>query len=288
MLKEYIYTYSQRRFYTNPYRNPYFGSYQMQNNQPNYMQPAGFYPPGMFPPSGQMLMSQPYQQQPPQFNPYLNQIPQPNPVPNKSSKSDSESDSESDSKSDSESESSEKHHRRHKKDKKKSKKDKKSKDKKSKEKKVKGKKAKKGKKKVPKVTSITPMCTCAVTQHKYIRQKWYHCRTCDLTGGNGCCEYCANTCHKEHDVYYEYTSGSCFCDCFDTGNCKLLPPTDLRCTFEITGGVAVEQPMYQCDDCGITDDQYICQNCALSKHSGHSLSLAEDVHGKVCHHYTNK
>lgn len=190
---------------------------------------------------------------------------------------------DSDSKSKSKS-----HHKQ--KDKKgtKEKKDKKEKSKKSKKNKKNKKKKQKKLPKPPKISYIQPICTCAVTDHRYIRQKWYHCRDCGLTGSEGMCEYCANHCHSGHDTYFQYVSSSCFCDCYDTENCRLKQPNDLRCTFEITEGTPVDQPMYRCDDCSIeSDDDYICQNCAIRLHSGHELSLVDEdeAKGKICYHY---
>lgn len=165
---------------------------------------------------------------------------------------------------------SKKEHEKHKKDKKHHHKDKKS----------------HKKEKIFPIIPIKPYCTCAITNHAYIRQRWYHCETCDLTGSEGMCEYCANHCHKGHDTYFEYVSSGCFCDCFDHDYCQLKPPEGpLQCTFDINHGKSVEQPMYTCRDCDFESGECICQNCALKLHSGHNLAIAEDSYGKICHHY---
>ena len=43
-------------------------------------------------------------------------------------------------------------------------------------------------------------------------QHWYHCHTCGMVDGVGCCSVCAKVCHKDCDVTYS-KHGSFFCDC---------------------------------------------------------------------------
>ena len=42
-------------------------------------------------------------------------------------------------------------------------------------------------------------------------QHWYHCHTCGMVEGVGCCSVCAKVCHKDCDVTYS-KHGSFFCD----------------------------------------------------------------------------
>lgn len=135
------------------------------------------------------------------------------------------------------------------------------------------------------IPKIEPVCTAAASGTKYICQKFYKCRTCNITGNSGFCEVCAKCCHKGHDVYLNVSSTSSYCDCPDLCRCKCMPSkTDgLRCSFETTYGCPIEQPMYQCSDCHITGDYYICQNCAIKCHHGHKLSYFPKVKDKVCH-----
>ena len=65
-------------------------------------------------------------------------------------------------------------------------------------------------------------CTYANTGRTYIRQKWYHCRTCGLVGNLGCCEACVRSCHRGHDVSFDGID-NCFCDCgAGEGRCRCI------------------------------------------------------------------
>jgi len=55
-------------------------------------------------------------------------------------------------------------------------------------------------------------CTFVVTGPKFVNQTWYFCKTCGLDGNKGCCQGCANTCHKGHELS-EARISSFFCDC---------------------------------------------------------------------------
>lgn len=134
------------------------------------------------------------------------------------------------------------------------------------------------------IPKIEPICTVAATGSNYIDQRFYHCRTCNIIGDCGVCEVCARNCHKGHDIYIGDDALESYCDCKDCCNCKCLPKTkSFRCSFEITYGCPVEQPMFQCLDCNITNDEYICQSCAIKCHYGHKLKYFAKVKGKVCH-----
>ncbi|XP_047134256.1 E3 ubiquitin-protein ligase UBR4 isoform X2 [Hydra vulgaris] len=66
-------------------------------------------------------------------------------------------------------------------------------------------------------------CTFSVTQRDFMNQHWYHCHTCKMNDGIGCCTVCAKICHKDHDVTYA-KHGSFFCDCGakEDGSCKAM------------------------------------------------------------------
>lgn len=133
------------------------------------------------------------------------------------------------------------------------------------------------------ISEIDKYCTYAVTGTRYSEQKWYYCRTCGLTGNKGMCEICAQKCHKNHDVAFYKNGTGFYCDCPDHGGCCCMPQSDdLQCTFVLTGGKIVEQPMYNCLDCNI---QNICQNCAIKHHKNHKVHVNETTFGDVCHYY---
>lgn len=136
-------------------------------------------------------------------------------------------------------------------------------------------------------TKIDAYCTFAITGSTYAEQKWYHCRTCGLTGNNGVCEFCAKKCHAGHDVYFYEDADQFYCDCPDHGNCHCMPKTeeDHQCTFEMTHGKVLAQPMYTCLDCDIEN---ICQNCAIKFHKDHTVHLNESGFGEVCYYYKQK
>ncbi len=43
-------------------------------------------------------------------------------------------------------------------------------------------------------------CTFIATGPNFSYQKWYFCKTCGLDGNKGCCQSCANVCHKGHEL----------------------------------------------------------------------------------------
>ena len=57
------------------------------------------------------------------------------------------------------------------------------------------------------------LCTCATHGAEFINQRWYQCETCGLVDDLGCCEACAETCHKGHVCVYQGVGGKCYCDC---------------------------------------------------------------------------
>ena len=56
------------------------------------------------------------------------------------------------------------------------------------------------------------LCTYTQTARVFMTQHWYHCHTCGMVEGVGCCSVCAKVCHKDCDVTYS-KHGSFFCDC---------------------------------------------------------------------------
>ncbi|OHT14650.1 hypothetical protein TRFO_14957 [Tritrichomonas foetus] len=64
-------------------------------------------------------------------------------------------------------------------------------------------------------------CTIRIHGKNYVRQRWYHCKTCFLTGDLGCCQSCARICHKNHNVIFAGICESCYCDC-GSGNKNCL------------------------------------------------------------------
>lgn len=135
---------------------------------------------------------------------------------------------------------------------------------------------------------IEPLCTRLATNKHYIKQKSYDCRSCHITYPNGVCEVCVNRCHKGHETYFNQMSDEpfyeFFCDCPDRKccHCSSTDTKKLKCSFDITYGCSINQPMYQCRDCDITDDSYICQSCAINCHHGHNLHYCGMVKGKTC------
>jgi len=70
-------------------------------------------------------------------------------------------------------------------------------------------------------------CTFTATGRNFYKQKWYHCKTCNLERGVGVCESCKDMCHKGHQVEESQKSPSgFFCDCGagvnPLGSCKCL------------------------------------------------------------------
>ena len=60
-----------------------------------------------------------------------------------------------------------------------------------------------------------PRAECTFAQHgrNRIAQNWYNCRTCGLVGNLGCCEACAEICHKDHDISFRGIEPASYCDC---------------------------------------------------------------------------
>lgn len=137
------------------------------------------------------------------------------------------------------------------------------------------------------ITEVKPYCTYSATENKHITQKWYHCKTCNLNGNDGICEVCALNCHKGHDVQFYTDSTFFFCDCKDRCNCQNLPKEgeNLECCSKLSHGIKIDQPMYQCKDCNILNDKYICQNCAIKFHKKHNLIYYSMIKNHICQNF---
>jgi len=58
-------------------------------------------------------------------------------------------------------------------------------------------------------------CTFKYSGPKHIAQQKFSCRTCrmDPQKGHMMCQYCADQCHKGHDIVYNGKTESGYCDC---------------------------------------------------------------------------
>ena len=54
------------------------------------------------------------------------------------------------------------------------------------------------------------LCTYTQTARVFMTQHWYHCHTCGMVEGVGCCSVCAKVCHNCDFNYSKH--GSFFCD----------------------------------------------------------------------------
>ncbi|EAX96097.1 hypothetical protein TVAG_014890 [Trichomonas vaginalis G3] len=61
-------------------------------------------------------------------------------------------------------------------------------------------------------------CNCVEHGRNDFLQPYFHCYTCGLIDGMGCCVNCAMTCHKGHILEYHRPSNF-YCDCYYSGNC---------------------------------------------------------------------
>jgi len=59
---------------------------------------------------------------------------------------------------------------------------------------------------------VSKQCTYDLTGKQYIRQPFYTCFTCSLTGSLGFCAGCIDSCHKGHKIQYKGDIFA-FCDC---------------------------------------------------------------------------
>lgn len=132
-----------------------------------------------------------------------------------------------------------------------------------------------------------PICTFSYSGKNFIKQPWYHCKTCGLTGNNGCCSACAHYCHKGHDVEFYCFAGSngyphfyCDCgDCFNGKKCDILNHkkfsylTDCPNFRSENKDKKSVQRKYHCLTCGIMGQLGICEGCAINCHINHSIKF---------------
>jgi hypothetical protein len=119
------------------------------------------------------------------------------------------------------------------------------------------------------------ICTCAEHGQNLVRQRWYHCHTCNLVKSLGCCQVCADICHRGHDLVFSgEIDASCCCGAGQAAPCGCRQPgPDLQtqCTILRTGTTYVYQPWFHCVTCGLVGDKGCCQICAVTCHAGHTV-----------------
>lgn len=95
-------------------------------------------------------------------------------------------------------------------------------------------------------------------------QTWFKCMTCwGQDSVFGCCEECANGCHKNHKLIKQSYSPM-ICNCGHNGHRPNV------CTYHTTGRNFKQQPFYFCATC-FTDpiSEGCCYQCMKNCHSGH-------------------
>lgn len=77
------------------------------------------------------------------------------------------------------------------------------------------------------------VCSLIYTGRHYHKQRWFKCITCHVDGIYGCCETCAKTCHKDHNLQ-DFGVTSAFCDCPLVCNCQHLSLSHLGSVSQLT------------------------------------------------------
>ncbi|KAK8863763.1 hypothetical protein M9Y10_011453 [Tritrichomonas musculus] len=134
-------------------------------------------------------------------------------------------------------------------------------------------------------------CTFKFTKGNFVIQRSYRCKTCNQQYGEGVCSVCARICHSGHELI-ETGINPFYCDCGSNGikkeGFKCLCMSDnndisnehiidlpfeipAKCTFSFTNGKVYHQRGFSCKTCGITEENPICEVCAVKCHSGHDL-----------------
>jgi hypothetical protein len=70
------------------------------------------------------------------------------------------------------------------------------------------------------VLKVHSKCTFTVTGSRFKYQQWYQCLTCGLVGQLGCCELCAQSCHRGHQLISKGCHEA-YCDCKGQDRCQL-------------------------------------------------------------------
>jgi hypothetical protein len=119
-------------------------------------------------------------------------------------------------------------------------------------------------------------CTFLKTGKSSKKQKIWCCKTCGLLDNFGCCQSCAEICHKGHDLIYT-GKRKCFCDC-GAGNCVKRcicgGKFSNRCTYRLTKNADSFQKSWFCYTCGLVGNRGVCESCCLICHQGHELVYA--------------
>ena len=120
------------------------------------------------------------------------------------------------------------------------------------------------------IEDVKDPCTYKETKKQYMSQPFYRCRTCFRGDREGCCDSCATTCHRGHQVSYAGVM-TAYCDCgleCSASSCKLGP----KCTYDVHGKVRRSQRWFECLTCwGGNSDFGCCAFCASECHAGHRL-----------------
>jgi len=109
-------------------------------------------------------------------------------------------------------------------------------------------------------TKFNRMCTFGKTDlanTDKLKQVWYHCKDCNMTGKNGICNACAKICHESHNTTIQVgTTNSFICNCgSDKGalcDALVLPRDKKLCTFTETKKKGSPQYSYKCNTCTTT------------------------------------
>eukprot|EP01126_Amoeba_proteus_P013794 TRINITY_DN15915_c0_g1_i1.p1 TRINITY_DN15915_c0_g1~~TRINITY_DN15915_c0_g1_i1.p1 ORF type:complete len:263 (-),score=28.00 TRINITY_DN15915_c0_g1_i1:107-895(-) len=128
---------------------------------------------------------------------------------------------------------------------------------------------------------ITP-CTVATYGTRPISQLYAECQTCSLTGEEGVCRGCIETCHKGHKIHISLSDSrrTFYCHCGGCSNlCNSMKPVKIDqakslvcCTYAFVGRKDKWQPSYQCSTCFSTVGKYLCEPCSKSTcHMGHLI-----------------
>lgn len=132
-------------------------------------------------------------------------------------------------------------------------------------------------------------CTFIKTGPVFFIQRSYRCKTCNQKFGEGVCSVCARTCHSGHELI-ETGINPFYCDCGSNGIkkegfkclCKegqiqegqiIDLPFEIpaKCTSTFANGKVYNQRGFACKTCGITEENPICEICAVKCHNGHDL-----------------
>ena len=129
-------------------------------------------------------------------------------------------------------------------------------------------------------------CTLNFTKENFYLQHNYKCLTCKQKDGEGVCAVCARVCHAGHRLQDNGITPF-YCDCgmgaIDGVKCRCLgenvPDENVclpfvipfRCTATFEQGKTRFQRCFQCQTCGTTDENPICEVCAQKCHPNHKL-----------------